>query len=225
MLSYLDPKSLVKAETVSRSWNKAAACHHVWRNVFRQEYGSHAPKSPTMTKKSQSAGLGKTKPNQDWKKMTLVRSALDRRWKEGKAAAIYLQGHTDSVYCVQFDEYVPHHGSILTVILIVFIDTKSSPVLETALFASGMLIIPGHVSRSSARLLHSSADPQLLMSTLSLWATRHSSPFALQARPGRMSSTVPSNRPNATMHPSFVFSSMTKSWLLDPLISPASFGM
>lgn len=38
--------------------------------------------------------------------MTLVRQALDRRWKDGKAAAIYLQGHTDSVYCVQFDEYV-----------------------------------------------------------------------------------------------------------------------
>lgn len=105
VLSYLDPKSLIKAESVSKSWNKAASCHHVWRNVFRQEYGSHAPKSPTMTKRSQSAGLGKTLPNQDWKKMTLVRQALARRWKEGKAAAIYLQGHTDSVYCVQFDEY------------------------------------------------------------------------------------------------------------------------
>ena len=43
-------------------------------------------------------------PNQDWKKMLLIRRALDRRWKEGKAAAIYLQGHKDSVYCVQFDE-------------------------------------------------------------------------------------------------------------------------
>ncbi|QKX56706.1 uncharacterized protein TRUGW13939_03812 [Talaromyces rugulosus] len=111
VLSYLDPKSLVKAECVSRSWSKAAACHHVWRNVFRQEYGSHAPRSPTMAKKSQSAGLGKTMPNQDWKKMTLVRQALDRRWKEGKAAAIYLQGHTDSVYCVQFDEHKIITGS------------------------------------------------------------------------------------------------------------------
>jgi F-box and WD-40 domain protein 1/11 len=38
--------------------------------------------------------------------MFMVRQALERRWKEGEAAAIYLQGHKDSVYCVQFDEYV-----------------------------------------------------------------------------------------------------------------------
>jgi F-box and WD-40 domain protein 1/11 len=55
----------------------------------------------------QSSGLGKSIPNQDWKKMYLTRRALDQRWKDGKAAAIYLQGHQDSVYCSQFDEYVP----------------------------------------------------------------------------------------------------------------------
>ena len=38
--------------------------------------------------------------------MYFVRRALDERWKNGKAAAIYLQGHEDSVYCSQFDEYV-----------------------------------------------------------------------------------------------------------------------
>lgn len=51
-------------------------------------------------------GLGKLRPNQDWKKMYAVRRALESRWKDGKAAAIYLHGHKDSVYCVQFDEYV-----------------------------------------------------------------------------------------------------------------------
>lgn len=38
--------------------------------------------------------------------MAIVRRNLDQRWKDGKAAAIYLKGHTDTVYCVQFDEYV-----------------------------------------------------------------------------------------------------------------------
>lgn len=122
-----------------------------------------------MTKKSQSAGLGKTMPNQDWKKMTLVRQALDRRWKEGQAAAIYLQGHTDSVYCVQFDEYVTVPPIYFPEILIDSgLDTKSLPARETALFASGTLITLGRVLRSSARLLPSNADPQLLTSTLSL---------------------------------------------------------
>lgn len=29
---------------------------------------------------------------------------IDRNWKRGAAAAVYFQGHTDSVYCAQFDE-------------------------------------------------------------------------------------------------------------------------
>ncbi|KAH8692734.1 putative F-box and WD40 domain protein [Talaromyces proteolyticus] len=111
VLSYLDPRSLSKAEAVSKSWGKTASSHHVWRSVFRREYDRQGSRPPTMTKKTQSAGLGKTLPNQDWKKMTSVRQALDRRWKEGKAAAIYLQGHTDSVYCVQFDEHKIITGS------------------------------------------------------------------------------------------------------------------
>lgn len=102
ILSCLDPESLMQAECVSRAWKEAASSHHVWRHVFRREYGRR-PQCATK-KKTQSAGLGKTLPNQDWKRMFFVRQALERRWKEGKAAAIYLKGHRDSVYCVQFDE-------------------------------------------------------------------------------------------------------------------------
>jgi F-box and WD-40 domain protein 1/11 len=104
-LSYLDPESLMQAELVSRAWSEQASSQHIWRQVFRRAYGHRLPSGVTP-KRRQSAGLGKSAPNQDWKKMFLVRRALDHRWKEGKAAAIYLHGHTDSVYCVQFDEYV-----------------------------------------------------------------------------------------------------------------------
>jgi hypothetical protein len=31
---------------------------------------------------------------------------LERNWLEGAAEPIYLNGHTDSIYCVQFDELV-----------------------------------------------------------------------------------------------------------------------
>jgi len=105
VLSYLDPKSLTQAELVSRAWNEQAISRHVWRHVFRRAYKHRRP-SVTSSKKKQAAGLGKTLPNQDWKRMFLVRRALEHRWKEGKAAAIYLHGHKDSVYCAQFDEYV-----------------------------------------------------------------------------------------------------------------------
>ena len=49
-------------------------------------------------------GLGKTVSRQEWKSMWRARKALQQRWIDGHAAAIYLEGHTDSVYCVQFDE-------------------------------------------------------------------------------------------------------------------------
>lgn len=51
-----------------------------------------------------AAGLGKTVSRQEWKSMWRARKALQQRWIDGYAAAIYLEGHTDSVYCVQFDE-------------------------------------------------------------------------------------------------------------------------
>lgn len=103
VLSYLDPASLMMSELVSHSWSRQASSPHVWKHVFRSSY-THRPVSSTETKKQQHLGLGKSVPNQDWKRMYLVRRALDLRWKQGKAAAIYLHGHKDSVYCAQFDE-------------------------------------------------------------------------------------------------------------------------
>lgn len=103
ILSYLDPSSLLDAELVSSSWKQEASSHHVWRHVFRRECkgGQSLSKS---TKRKRAVGLGKTVPYQDWKRMYFIRQRLENRWKEGKAAAIYLHGHKDSVYCVQFDE-------------------------------------------------------------------------------------------------------------------------
>ncbi|KAF7716882.1 Uncharacterized protein PECH_006935 [Penicillium ucsense] len=103
VLSYLDPASLMEAESVSSAWHRQACSPHVWRHVFRRCY-PRRPLSVTASKKKQSYGVGKATPNQDWKRMYMVRRALEQRWKDGKAAAIYLHGHQDSVYCAQFDE-------------------------------------------------------------------------------------------------------------------------
>ncbi|KAI9371887.1 WD40-repeat-containing domain protein [Aspergillus egyptiacus] len=103
VLSHLDPESLMNSQLVSRAWSEQASSRHVWRHVFLRCYGQRRP-ARISAKKQPSAGLGKSVFNQDWKKLYLVRRALESRWKEGKAAAIYLQGHTDSVYCAQFDE-------------------------------------------------------------------------------------------------------------------------
>lgn len=105
VLSFLDPASLMNSELVSSSWHQQASSPHVWKHVFRGAY-PRRPASSTATKQKQSVGLGKSIPNQDWKRIFFVRRALEHRWKQGKAAAIYLHGHQDSVYCAQFDEYV-----------------------------------------------------------------------------------------------------------------------
>ncbi|KAL4795591.1 WD40-repeat-containing domain protein [Aspergillus venezuelensis] len=102
VLSYLDPESLLKSGIVSRAWREQASSQHIWRHVFLTCFGDRRPAGGAG--KKPSSGLGKSSFQQDWKKLYLVRRTLESRWKEGKAAAIYLQGHTDSVYCVQFDE-------------------------------------------------------------------------------------------------------------------------
>ena len=57
---------------------------------FRQPNGAHAAEVSTLRR--------------DWKGMWKVRKALHSRWADGYAAAIYLEGHQDTVYCVQFDK-------------------------------------------------------------------------------------------------------------------------
>ncbi|KAJ5684132.1 uncharacterized protein N7477_000477 [Penicillium maclennaniae] len=110
ILSYLDPASLMDSESVSKAWHLQASSPHVWKHVFHGAY-PRRPARSASTKKTLSVGSGKSIPNQDWKKMFLVRRSLEQRWKQGKAAAIYLHGHTDSVYCAQFDEYKIITGS------------------------------------------------------------------------------------------------------------------
>ncbi|EPS42864.1 hypothetical protein H072_3224 [Dactylellina haptotyla CBS 200.50] len=87
IFAYLDSESLLSCELVSHSWYSAAICSQVWRHAFEREYGQWS---------SQPYG-------RDWKSMFEVKSTLKRRWLKGQVNPTYLKGHTDSVYCVQFD--------------------------------------------------------------------------------------------------------------------------
>ena len=106
ILAYLDPISLLNAHYVCAQWNSQASSRHVWRHTFHREYDRHNVKSSrnATSVRVPAAGLGKRHNDQDWKRMYKVRRALEARWQKGQAAAIYLNGHKDSVYCVQFDE-------------------------------------------------------------------------------------------------------------------------
>lgn len=48
----------------------------------------------------------------DWTKLYKDRYALEKRWEEGKPKSDWLTGHTDSVYCLQFDKNKVVSGSV-----------------------------------------------------------------------------------------------------------------
>lgn len=106
IMSNLDAVSLMSAELVSSSWHRTASSCHAWRHVFWREHGLGNPaiSGEGATLQVGGTGLGKRRADQDWKQMWKVRKALQLRWVNARAAAIYLEGHQDSVYCVQFDE-------------------------------------------------------------------------------------------------------------------------
>ena len=90
IFSFLDATNVLQAELVSRDWHALASSSHLWRHTYRKEFTI-----PDTTP---------VRPPRNWKEMWKTQKALQQRWRDGHAAAIYLEGHTDSVYCVQFDQ-------------------------------------------------------------------------------------------------------------------------
>jgi F-box and WD-40 domain protein 1/11 len=116
ILAYLDASTLTTVSRVCRGWHQAAANQHIWRESFLREktttYATSGPVRPGI-----GLGVPPIRPNNDWKEIYRVKEELDKRWKEGKARPVYLNGHSDSIYCLQFDEYVApcpqyHHSNL-----------------------------------------------------------------------------------------------------------------
>jgi F-box and WD-40 domain protein 1/11 len=103
ILALLDASGLATANRVSRRWREVVENQHIWRESFlREKTNSYA----TSGRVKPGAGLGvpAVTPSNDWREIYRVKEELDRRWKQGKARPVYLNGHSDSVYCLQFDE-------------------------------------------------------------------------------------------------------------------------
>ncbi len=107
VFEYLDAKDLARCELVSKTWKALVAETSVWRTAFLRRYERQIYTDPAPIQVG-GAGCGRpNKPNQQWKRMYKARTLLDKNWTLGPAGAgkaVYLSGHTDSVYCVQFDE-------------------------------------------------------------------------------------------------------------------------
>jgi F-box and WD-40 domain protein 1/11 len=105
ILSLLDASGLAIACRVSRDWRRIASNQHIWRESYmREKTGTFATSGTVMP--GRGLGVPRVLPDNDWREIYKVKEALDKRWKAGKARPIYLNGHQDSIYCLQFDEYV-----------------------------------------------------------------------------------------------------------------------
>ena len=103
VLAYLDAAALAHVSAVSCSWRKVAADQHIWRESCLREMASTYATSGAIQPNT-GRGIPKVLPSSDWKQIYRARKELNQRWKTGKARPVYLNGHTDSIYCLQFDE-------------------------------------------------------------------------------------------------------------------------
>ncbi|EMD00505.1 hypothetical protein BAUCODRAFT_61218 [Baudoinia panamericana UAMH 10762] len=107
IFEHLDARDLELVRRFGGDWANFANRASVWRQAYLRKYGREIFTDPAPIQVG-GAGVGRPDlPNQEWEKMYNAREELERNWRRGPAEAgkaIYLSGHTDSVYCVQFDE-------------------------------------------------------------------------------------------------------------------------
>lgn len=99
IFSHLDRSSIIACLQVNKAWKAAIDSNTIWRSLFFQNrywntVSSHLP-DEQMT----------------WKEIYRTREALDKRWIQGKVKAKALKGHSDSVYCVHYNEDIIVTGS------------------------------------------------------------------------------------------------------------------
>jgi F-box and WD-40 domain protein 1/11 len=90
VLQYCDLQSILAAQQVSRTWYKLTKQNQIWHSLLLQRPTWTIPTTPT----DQII---------DYADLYRRRTALVHRWRKGQVETRYLEGHQDSVYCLQFD--------------------------------------------------------------------------------------------------------------------------
>ncbi|CAK7264636.1 hypothetical protein SEPCBS57363_001177 [Sporothrix epigloea] len=168
ILSELDAGGLSSASRVSRAWYEAVKNQHIWRESFLREktitYATSGPVQP-------GAGLGVplVRPSCDWRQIYRVKQELDRRWQEGKTRPVYLNGHSDSIYCLQFDEQKIITGS----------RDKTIRIWDMKTLACRLVIGPPEVVRDSKLLCDDDGQPTHYITTAYHTRSSNSTPTAV----------------------------------------------
>ncbi|CAK7236341.1 hypothetical protein SCUCBS95973_009575 [Sporothrix curviconia] len=168
ILSELDAGALSSASRVSRAWYEAVKNQHIWRESFlREKTTTYATSRPVQP----GAGLGvpPVRPSCDWRQIYRVKQELDRRWQEGKTRPVYLNGHSDSIYCLQFDEQKIITGS----------RDKTIRIWDMKTLACRLVIGPPEVVRDSKLLYDDEGQPTHYITTAYHTRSSNSMPAAV----------------------------------------------
>jgi F-box and WD-40 domain protein 1/11 len=106
VLSHLDATHITAAARVSKTWHRIAQDQQIWRQSFlREKTTTFATNEPIQPGKG--FGIPAMRPGNDWQNIYRAKQELEQKWREGTSTRpVYLNGHLDSIYCLQFDEYV-----------------------------------------------------------------------------------------------------------------------
>ncbi|KAL1849339.1 hypothetical protein Daus18300_013312 [Diaporthe australafricana] len=148
VLAHLDAADLARSSLVSRSWRDVVSSQHIWRESYlREKTGTYATSNPVQP--GTGLGVPAIQPNITWKDAYRVTEELGQRWKRGQAASIYLNGHSDSIYCLQFDEQKIITGS----------RDKTIRIWDMHTLACKLVIGPPEVVKDDALLYDEDGNP------------------------------------------------------------------
>ena len=94
MTRAVDMDMVVVLNLVSKQWATVLKDNDLWRTFYMRRWGplSHPKKLISLQSR-----------NRDWKDLFARRLKLHNNWIDGKVTARFINGHVDSVYCIQFD--------------------------------------------------------------------------------------------------------------------------
>lgn len=105
VLANLDAAGLAAASRVSKVWYEVSSMQYIWRESYlREKTDTYA--TGDLIKPGTGLGVPSIQPGLRWKTAYAATQKLAERWKYGKNRAVWMSGHSDSIYCLQFDEYV-----------------------------------------------------------------------------------------------------------------------
>lgn len=121
---------------------------HIWRESYlREKTGTYATSNPVQP--GTGLGVPAVQPRINWRDAYRVTEELGQRWKRGHATSIYLNGHSDSIYCLQFDEQKIITGS----------RDKTIRIWDMHTLACKLVIGPPEVVKDNALLYDEDGNP------------------------------------------------------------------